>query len=46
MIDAGAGWSAEEIQAAVEEAGFDIDVEEAARPEFDIPENPRLAPPS
>ncbi|WP_373190015.1 hypothetical protein [Halolamina sp.] len=40
MIDAGAGWSAEEIQAAVEEAGFDIDVEEAARPDFHIPETP------
>jgi hypothetical protein len=38
MIDAGANWTAAEIQAAVEEAGFAIDVEDAAQPEFDIPE--------
>lgn len=37
MIDAGTGWSPEEIQMAVEEAGFDIDVEDAARPDFEIP---------
>jgi len=40
MIDAGAGWSAEEIQMAVEEAGFDIDVRDAAEPDFEIPETP------
>jgi len=38
MIDAGASWSAEQIQAAVVEAGYDIDVEEHARPDFHIPE--------
>ncbi len=41
MIDAGASWSAEQIQAAVEEAGYDIDVEDAARPDFHIPETGR-----
>jgi signal recognition particle subunit SEC65 len=41
MIDAGASWSAEQIQAAVEEAGYDIDVEDAARPDFHIPETNR-----
>jgi len=41
MIDAGTGWTAEEIQAAVEEAGFDIDVEGAAQPDFAIPETDR-----
>jgi hypothetical protein len=40
MIDGGAAWSAEQIQAAVEEAGFEIDVEDAARPDFHIPETP------
>ncbi len=41
MINAGTSWSAEEIQAAVEKAGYDIDVEEAARPDFHIPETDR-----
>jgi flavin-binding protein dodecin len=41
MIDAGASWSAEQIQAAVEEAGYDIDVEDTARPDFHIPETNR-----
>lgn len=40
MIDAGTSWTAAEIQAAIEEAGFDIDIEEAARPDFHIPETP------
>jgi len=37
MINAGTSWSAEQIQAAVDEAGYDIDVEEAARPDFASP---------
>jgi hypothetical protein len=37
MIDAGSSWSADEIQAAIEEAGFDFDVRDAAEPEFHIP---------
>jgi hypothetical protein len=40
MIHAGPSWTAEEIQAAVEEAGYDIDVEQHARPDFHIPETP------
>ncbi|WP_435065937.1 hypothetical protein [Halobaculum sp. EA56] len=37
MIGTGSTWSAEQIQTAVEIAGFNIDVEEHARPEFEIP---------
>mgnify|MGYP000336129338 CR=1 FL=1 len=37
MIDAGVSWSADEIQMAIEEAGFEFDVRDAAEPEFHIP---------
>ncbi|QZP37096.1 hypothetical protein [Halobaculum magnesiiphilum] len=37
MIGTGSTWSAEQIQTAVEIAGFEIDIEEHARPEFEIP---------
>jgi len=37
MIDAGVSWSADEIQMAIEEAGFEFDVRDAAEPDFHIP---------
>ncbi|WP_435145940.1 hypothetical protein [Halobaculum sp. P14] len=37
MIEAGSSWTPEQIQAAVERAGFDIDVEEHAVKTFEIP---------
>lgn len=40
MIDAGSAWSAEQIQAAIGEAGFDFDVRDAAEPDFEIAETP------
>ncbi|AEN06722.1 hypothetical protein Halar_3101 [halophilic archaeon DL31] len=41
MVDAGTGWIAREIQAAIEEAGFDFDVEQHVRSDFEIPETGR-----
>ncbi|NHX37642.1 MULTISPECIES: DUF7845 domain-containing protein [Halolamina] len=40
MIEAGSSWSPAQIQAAVEEAGFEFDVRDAAEPDFEIPETP------